>query len=51
LNLVSFGIALLIDQVGARIGTGLTTYVLCLALHKTKTINLLENNFFYSCCS
>jgi hypothetical protein len=51
LNLISFGIAILIDQVGARTGIGLTTYIICLALHKTKAMNLLENNIFYSCCS
>ena len=47
LNLISFGMGVMIDQVGARIGIGFISYTVCLGLHKSKVVNIFENNIFY----
>lgn len=39
LNLVSFGLSFVIDQFIARTGLGLLSYLACIILHKSQTVN------------
>lgn len=51
LNMVSFGLAVAIDQIVVRIGVGLVSYAGCFILYKSETVNLLENHIFLSYCN